>query len=338
MKKDRKSNIELLRIICILMIILLHYNNGRMGGALSNVKGYPFNYYLVKIVESLCIVAVNVFIIITGYFSYKKTKVKVNKVIKLFYQCIIYGLLIYFGLVLFGRLEINKDTLFMLRDTIFDRWFIIIYSILYLLIPYINIVLNKLNKKQYNCLLIICFIFFYIWPTFYLKTPVNDNGYGIINFVVLYSIGAYIHKYYDNNIKIYKPISIYLICSIITTYMSCCTKIDAYAYNQVFNLIGAISLFLVFKNINIKDSKVINKLSTYVLCTYIIHENALFRVILYREIFLTPKFYHRKLMVVNMFYTTLGIFVGCIIIEYIRKLIMKKLDNCIEKINYQIEV
>ena len=337
MVKERKSNIELLRIICILMIILLHYNNARMGGALTGVEKYSFNYYLVNFVESLCIVAVNVFVIITGYFSYEKEKVKISKVIKLFYQCAIYGLLIYFILVGIGRLEINSDTLYSLRDTIFDRWFIIIYSILYLLIPYINKVLNKLDKKQFIVLLSICFLFFYIWPTFYIKTPLQDRGYGIVNFIVLYIIGAYIHKYRDNKIKIYIPALIYILCAVITTYFVCYTKLPAFDYNQVFNLIGAISLFLVFKNIDIKDNKIINKLSTYVLCTYIIHENSFFRTILYKEIFLTPKFYHRKLIMLNMFYTTLGIFFGCVIIECIRRLIMKKIDNSIDKIKYEIE-
>ena len=62
----RKSNIELLRIILIIMIITLHYLNGGIGGALSNTNPNTFNYYLITFIESLCIVAVNVFIIITG--------------------------------------------------------------------------------------------------------------------------------------------------------------------------------------------------------------------------------------------------------------------------------
>ena len=46
MEKERNSNIELLRIILMLMVILLHFNNGEMGGAF-NLVNYPYaiDYY-----------------------------------------------------------------------------------------------------------------------------------------------------------------------------------------------------------------------------------------------------------------------------------------------------
>lgn len=335
--ENRKSNFELLKIVSILMVILLHYNNSRMGGALGNVIKGSFNYYLVNFTESLCIIAVNLFVLITGYFSYKKDKIKVSKVINLFYQCIIYGILIYFILVLFDKIVINKASLLKLRDTIFDRWFILIYSILYLLIPYINKIISSINKNQYKVLILISTIFFYIWPTIYKNTTIKDSGYGIVNFITLYFIGAYIAKYQDKKIHKYITIPVYILCAIITTYLACNTKINAYAYNQIFNLIGAVSLFLTFKNINIGSNKIINKLASYTLSTYIIHENSLLVSILYKNIFLTTKFYHRKLIIVNMSYTVLGIFIMCVLIEYIRRLLMKKIDKGIDKIKLEIK-
>ena len=104
----RKSNFELLRIILMILIITGHFLIGSMGGALANVTPKTFNYYLVNFIYSLSIVAVNVFIIITGYFSYKKRSVKVSKVIHLFSLCIFYGVLIYLGMILFKHTVINK--------------------------------------------------------------------------------------------------------------------------------------------------------------------------------------------------------------------------------------
>lgn len=70
-KRDqRESNIELLRIILILMVIVLHYLNGNMGGELSHFERNSLNFFLGHIIESFSIIAVNVFIIITGFFSY----------------------------------------------------------------------------------------------------------------------------------------------------------------------------------------------------------------------------------------------------------------------------
>ena len=79
----RQSNIELLRIIMILAIIGLHYFNGEMGGLLVNAKTNTLNYYISHIIESLFIVAVNVFVLITGYFSVSKKSINFRKLIQL---------------------------------------------------------------------------------------------------------------------------------------------------------------------------------------------------------------------------------------------------------------
>ena len=63
-KKERQSNIELLRIFLMLGVIILHYNGV---GALYSAHG--INYLIVIGLESLCICAVDLFMLISGYFS-----------------------------------------------------------------------------------------------------------------------------------------------------------------------------------------------------------------------------------------------------------------------------
>ena len=89
--RERKSNIELLRIVLILMIIILHYFNADMGGVLGHTIPGSINYYSSHLLESMSIVAVNVFVLITGYFSYKKEQVKVSKAINLVVIMIFWG-------------------------------------------------------------------------------------------------------------------------------------------------------------------------------------------------------------------------------------------------------
>lgn len=91
---ERKSNIELFRILLILMVIVLHYFSAEMGGALGQANPESMSYYFVHLMESLCIVAVNGFVLITGYFSYKKENVKVSKVTNLILIMIFWGLLL----------------------------------------------------------------------------------------------------------------------------------------------------------------------------------------------------------------------------------------------------
>lgn len=331
--KERSSNFELLRIILMLMIITLHYFNGKMGGLLSAVEHKSFNYYLSHFVESLCIIAVNVFIIITGYFSYKKTKIKISKVINLF------GLSIFYGILISVVIIFTTDTEFKLRSILtvaFSRWFVVIYCILYLFIPYINKLINSLTKKQFEILLIINTIFFYIWPTFFTETTIKDGGYGIINFINLYMIGAYIKLYRDNNISKKISIIVYLTCTIITTIHSF-SKTTAWNYNTIINLIGSIAIFELFKSIEMKNHKCINKLSTYTFSTYIIHENAFLVTILYRKIFSANEYWNSNGMFLNLITSVIGIYIICIIIEFVRRLIFKKIfDDKIEKIKYEI--
>lgn len=333
----RKSNFELLRIILILMVIGLHYFNGNMGGALDNVLPNSFNYYFVHFMESLCIVAVNVFIMITGYFSYNKKSVKISKVIYLLYLCLFYGLLIFIGMIIFNGLVVEKESIKMLLKAILNRWFVLAYIALYLLIPFINVLIKNISKENLKRLIMINIIFFYLFSTIYSDTLIRDNGYGITNFVNLYLIGAYIGKYNVGNIQKYKSCLLYLICAIVTTLISCFTDRNAYAYSSIFNLIGAIALFLTFKNLNIKSNKFINNISSYTFSAYIIHENAYLCLILYRLLFKCDLYYTNNFLIVNFIYTILGIYAICLIVEKIRRLLFKRIiDNRIDKISYEI--
>lgn len=334
-KNERSSNIELLRIILIIMIIVLHYFNASMGGLLGAVEENSVNYYLSHFLESLCIIAVNVFIIITGYFSYKKTSIKISKPINLFVMSIFYGIIISCTIIFMDNSGINKLHIYEIVKVSLTRWFVVIYCILYLLIPYINKLINSLTKKQFKTLLLINIIFFYVWPIFSGIT-IQDGGYGIVNFVNLYMIGAYIKMYKDENVPKTLSIIVYLECTLITTicsfYITRC-----WLYSNIINLISSIALFELFKSIKMKNSKLINKLATYTFSTYIIHENSFLVTVLYRKVFSSDQYWNSNYMILNLIICTFGIYAICILVEFIRRLLFKKIiDDKINNIKYEI--
>ncbi len=185
-EKIRNSNFELLKVILTIMILVLHYCNGYIGGALSNIPVGTVNYHLIHIAESLCIASVNTFIVITGYFMCRKNGIRISKILKILYLTLVYGVLIFFGWFIISHPQINTETIKLSVASISNRWFVIIYCILFLLIPYINKVVQSINKRQFQILLMILLFFFYIWPTFFTNITVKDNGYGITNFLTLY--------------------------------------------------------------------------------------------------------------------------------------------------------
>lgn len=60
----RNSSIELLRIVCIMMVLCLHYNKDIL--LVYDFQMLAFNRVLLCGIEALAIVAVNCFVLITG--------------------------------------------------------------------------------------------------------------------------------------------------------------------------------------------------------------------------------------------------------------------------------
>ena len=68
-KKERQLNYELLRIIAMLMIVSLHYLG--KGGLLGNPARQDMTAagYTAWLAEAFCLVPVNVYVLISGYFG-----------------------------------------------------------------------------------------------------------------------------------------------------------------------------------------------------------------------------------------------------------------------------
>lgn len=306
-------------------------------GVLQHVAPGSANYYLSHFIESLCIIAVNVFVLITGYFSYKKVQVKVSKVVNLFLVMIFWGLLLSFITVLWlSPQKINLSIMKRIIAASLSQWFVVIYGILYLLIPFINKMFNALDEKSIKAILVINFIFFYMWPTFFTDVTDKSGGYGITNFINLYLIGAYIHKYHDEKIKLNKLIVLYLLMTIITTIFSIVTG-RAYQYNSIFVLLSSIAFFEIFKSLNIGYNKTINRLAVYTFSVYLIDVNGYFNKFLYRGLFHSNEYWNAKLMIGNLLIATIGIYIICILFDYLRVLIFGKAFNYLsDKIKLRI--
>ena len=89
---SRNSNLELLRIVAMLMVTMLHFNACANVDLMSFPDGMLCQYKWAFMIESFCIVAVNCFVLMSGYFG---IKLKGRSVLKLYLQCFVMGLLAY---------------------------------------------------------------------------------------------------------------------------------------------------------------------------------------------------------------------------------------------------
>lgn len=269
----RSSNIELLRVICMLLIIIGHI-------IMNHQDSNTTEYFISHITRPFTVVGVNVFVIISGYFG---IKYKTDRLIRLFSQTWFYSVSAFFIVLILGlhTLNFKKDILVFFPIFSNQYWFVTTYIALYCIAPIINKAISSFDKENFAKGLLVGFILFYIWPTLaYLVNAnqlVKDAGYGIVNFVYLYLLGRYIRLYYNDNQSCKFYLGIYIISSlalfvsqyILSKFLN--FEFSSWlSYNTLFVLISAVSLFLLFKNLTLHSS-IINKIAAPCLAVYLFH-------------------------------------------------------------------
>lgn len=329
MVMKRRSGIELLRIVLMLMVIGLHYFNTSMGGALEYTNEGTFNWYLIRFIESMFIIAVDCFIIINGYFMVSKKSVNLRKIIKLFLELSLYNMIIYLLCLTLGveKFQITTFIKALFPLLINNYWFFKYYIVLFLLIPFINILLNNMDKETYKKLLVVILLVFSLWDSIIPNKIIVDSGYGIVNFIVLYIIGGYLKLHYNNS-KSSSYWGIRYILFSLLTFISLfipAIKNNSWAYYFITNIFSAICLFNAFNKINIESIK-INTIAASVFGVFIIHLNPYILNFQYK-IAKTNLFWNSKFMILHMIVTCIAIFSIFVFVDILRKKLFDKIFN-----------
>lgn len=322
-KTVRSSNIELLRILAMLMIIGLHY----WGAGVSTIAENNSNRLIYNLSESICICGVNLFVIITSWFSVEQNKINFEKIVKLLIEVAFWGIVSLFLGYLMGWQTI--DITMMVKVTIpyfwKSRWFVEAYVILIMLIPFINAGLRTINKSQHGFLLAITFSLFILWPSFLPNPPIDDFGYGFVHFISLYILVSYIKRFLNRLPS--KLICLIFFCAsvVLVFWQSWYNIATCWMYNNIFVVLEAVFLFLFFVQLNVK-SQSINTLASVSFGVFLIHSDRLFfGKLIYENIF-HADFYAQGPMIklIINFILCLPIFYfGCFMLESIRIIFFK---------------
>lgn len=145
----RQSNIEAIRIMAMAFIVF-----GHISATLCN---YSLCGDLEKAFLDLCHVgacAVDLFILISGYFLINRTKVNLSRVIKILVETVFYCFTITFLFFLFGKATLYDclSSLNPMAPTRFNYWFVTKYVGLMLLQPFLSRLAVSLTKVQYKAL------------------------------------------------------------------------------------------------------------------------------------------------------------------------------------------
>lgn len=221
-KRSRNSSVELLRILAACMIVVLHYN----GRAINASSGLSTGF--LALLESLCVCGVNLFIMISGYFLCKTQKRTWGKPI---YLLLILSVIFISGYLLkcYATGEVINWLTVIHAVLPPKNYFVLLYITLYIITPYINIVLNRLADKGRTVFIVVLLLIFSLYPTLmdiyqsFLHKEImgvstvgawgHQHGYTIVNFVLCYCMGAYIKM--NNLTSKFKNWKILIVCAVL---------------------------------------------------------------------------------------------------------------------------
>lgn len=294
----RNANIELLRIISILMVTTLHALS--KGKILS--EAYPSWSVYSKIgwgFEAMSISAVNIFFLISGYFLIKST-FKPARLIELILQTVFYTVLSLIIGVTFGIIPSSEIGIFAVLNAVLPihmdvYWFVTVYIIIYILSPLLNIAVNTLEKKKFELVLILLIVYECIIKSILpFKLEYDSRGYSLLWGLTVFLTGAYIRLYgipllnsFSRGMLVYfiSVIAIFSEDVFIRFVYASSGRLEniietSYSYNHLFVYAAAVGIFTAFiskKEMTGIKEKIILFLSPMTLGVYLAHENLTFR-------------------------------------------------------------
>lgn len=266
-ENTRQSNYELLRLISMLMVVSLHSFSGFKHGS-----GIWQAFDIFR--ETACICAVDVFILISGYFGIRwKIKSIFNLLFQVaFYSFVIYGICILLGSANFTWLDFGSNF-----KCFYKSWgFISSYIVLYFLSPALNSISEQSTAKELMMIILVL-----------LFANIFIMGLNIIvTFCVVYLIGRWIKKIDgSNSLKIRSGLlylctttviflvvySLYLLFHLDGVRMQ--SLFIGYNYSTPLVIIQAIALLLFFGRLKVSNRfcTIVNWCSSSCLAIFLIH-------------------------------------------------------------------
>ena len=349
-QNNRSSNFELLRIVAMFMIVACHYCahgiRHLLTPELSSIwlDGIQANRLFTSFLINGGDIGNGIFFLLTGYFMFGK-EYKIRRLVKLLGQVYFYAffiILIFFVLRAFNIYKFSEfssmSKLMLIINAIIpitsgSWWFIQTYIILFLFIPVINGFLEKLNSKSFIAVLCLIWVFWLLPKTI---------GFWYSNLqmaIFFYILGAGLKK---SNLKINKFVYLISFCiiwgllSLIditsshlidnTTMNNKILKMFYTAASMtILTPLAVVCLFEFFKNLNMKNHKLINIIASTTFGIYLIHDSSIGRTLIWTKIFHCLDYqYNSVYFPLFAILTASLVFISCSIIDYLRQLFIEK--------------
>ena len=332
---QRSTNIELLRIVAMIMIVAHHFAvHSRFDFSDEIIS---FNRLWIMFVQLGGKIGVNIFLLITGYFLISADSIKVKKIVKLWIQMFTWSVLIYCIFVFIGKDPFRTNSFFKncLPVTYEKWWFASTYFCLYIVFPYINKLLRTLNKRQYLSLLILINILWCVLPTITRQLLQSNN---LLWFIYIYSVAGYIKLYgigenYSSKMYIVLSILAYFMTFIISvlfiigglTYPTLGVyATHLYEMRSIPVVIISVLLFSGFTKLRVGHNKITNIISSSTFGVYLIHDHPFVRSFIWLTLFKNDLLVNNQKFVIYSIIEIIIVFGICVLLELMRKTLIEK--------------
>lgn len=352
MEKEYKSGIDIVKTLAVFFVICVHFflHSSFYYTAYEGVAMFFGAFF-----RNVFFICVPLFMITTGYLQINK------KISKKFFVGIINILLSYVfiavGCALFKIFYLKEQGrvlkwIFQITNFSADNyaWYVAMFTGLYLLIPFLNNTYRGCETKKHKHTLIL--ILFLISSVVCFNFSLEDSGqrYYIFNeywyFLypfLYYFIGAYIREYRPKINKLVL-LSIFIFSTLIVSSVSFFKyhygtfPLNMYGeYNSVFTVICAVSFFLVFYDMDIKNKtvrKIFRSISSKTLEIYLF--SYIFDTVIYTKISQYLNGYHS---LVKFFVPiTLSVFLLSYICAVFKDIIFRVVQKIIKKPTEEKEI
>ena len=283
--KPRNSNLELFRII-VMFLIVLHHSIVNSGLVPLIEADFPSTKSTILAFFGCAgKIGINCFVLITGYFMCT-SKITLRKGLKLLLEIEFYKIAIFAIFVATGYIHLSFKSIFngIMPVTSISDGFVSCYLVFYCFIPFLNILIQGMNKRLHLILICLCLLAYSLPAQVFMTVSFNYVGW----FMVVYFIAAYFRLYPPQWSMSAKYTGLFAL--LFWTISLCCVwgwaqycvyrgKPPSFFFfvadsNKPLAIATAVSFFLFFKNLKLGYSRVINTIAASAFGVLLIHANS----------------------------------------------------------------
>lgn len=304
--RERNSNIEFLRIISMVLIVMHHCAYHGIGMDLA----YSFNKYAVTAFGFGGKLGTDIFILISGYYMCR-SRFTTRKFLRLYGQILFYSLGIWALFYVLGHpgndavlaipdtyagpLQLCRSILYMGSNR---SWFVTVFVLLMLASPLLNIILERTDRQVLLAALSGAVLIWSILPTL---LPLH---YGYSDFLwccVLYLIAGYIRLYGSDRLRarnLWLAAGSFLLMILSTSVLIWIDQMSSHRFDtdtlkcvslySPLTLLCSAEMLIIFTRLRPTVNKGINILASTMFGVYLIHDNNMMRTFLWNTLLGLP--------------------------------------------------